>query len=452
MKFPNMALPASLLLFCLILVHFNLDLSAQYAAPGYILDSTMRSTTYVVQVGTDNGGRPIYEKILAPYQGIKHRYNTKGLPEVETYHRYDFGESETWYLESAKYHSYNPQSLPIEVVRYAEDSTGTQFYELETFQYDVAGNMRQRNWYGPTLGTLSIDTAVQNWAIINIYQYTYDDSGNVLTKLDSMNRSSDEFREYTYNSASMVSSEVRKAKYGGEEWGPNWGKTEYIYENKTRLKEVITSTYLNNQWTYGGKEEYQYYPFDSIQYEIRYMWGDSAWMRMDTIEHVTVFNDLGQISTIQARFEIWEYTYHPNGKIDSIIYQNIASNHKDNLKKYDEVGNLILHQWSSLSNPSGSIEYHYRQKFPLLIEENEAATLHIYPNPTAGELHFSGDFKQWEGGSTDLLIYNIQGQLVQSEYRHDLDNPVNVFGLSPGIYLIVAKYKAETVSGRFIKE
>ncbi len=136
------------------------ELLCQQAAPGYTLDSTAHYITYVVEIGKNNRGRPIYESILAPKHGIKHSYNSQGKPLIDRYYKYDFQGNKEWGYESDKYFSYNAQSLLTEEVRYGEDSTGTRFYELETFRYNDAGNMLEWIWYGLPFGSFSIDTVV----------------------------------------------------------------------------------------------------------------------------------------------------------------------------------------------------------------------------------------------------------------------------------------------------
>ncbi len=107
------------------------------------------------------------------------------------------------------------------------------------------------------MGTESIDTSVLDWKYVNIYQYSHDDAGNMLSRLDSLNWYDDRWYEYTYIAASLITSQIKKTRYlHHDEWEPNWEKTEYVYDNGSRLYETIISTHLGGEWVPGSKMAY----------------------------------------------------------------------------------------------------------------------------------------------------------------------------------------------------
>ncbi len=454
MKRPNSALSGSLLLASFIVSLLTPDLMCQFAESGFILDSTVHHTTYNVQVGTNNRGIPIYESILVPYHGIKHHYSANGKPDVDVYYHYDFGESEVWYRESGKYYIYNVQSLPIESARYKVDSTGKQFYELERFRYDEAWNMTQKNWYLPPLGSQSIDTAIQDWGYIQIYQYTYDNSGNVLTRLDSLNWGPDEYYEYSYNNASKVTSMFHKTREPHQpDWSPTWELTEYTYGDRNQLIETILSTRLGGDWTKGSKIEYIYYPNDSLQYEVSYMWKTEGWLSFDTLEYVYEYDEADQVSSLKNRLENWEFAYFANGQVDSVFHEHFFSN-QNWIEKYDVYGNLIAYKQLDPTDPSVIIyktEYYYKG-FPEDVKKEEALSLRVFPNPAGDVLQISGDLHAWEQGPAEARIFNLNGQLVQREtVSLKGESTIHVSHLSPGIYLLTVQQAHKTFRTKFVK-
>ncbi len=71
------------------------------------------------------------------------------------------------------------------------------------------------------------------------------------------------------------------------------------------------------------------------------------------------------------------------------------------------------------------------------IEKND---LVIYPNPTDGSIFIETDLE------TDLLIFNMQGQLVRKISKIEIHHPVDLSSLLPGIYLL-----EETQTGKTFK-
>jgi hypothetical protein len=88
------------------------------------------------------------------------------------------------------------------------------------------------------------------------------------------------------------------------------------------------------------------------------------------------------------------------------------------------------------------------------MEENDDASLSVFPNPATDELRIKSRVLGTELRIEGIEIYNLMGQKVfsQLQTKNDKQQTVNVSALNPGIYFVKLKSEKQEYVAKFVKQ
>lgn len=147
-------------------------------------------------------------------------------------------------------------------------------------------------------------------------------------------------------------------------------------------------------------------------------------------------------TTTGSAVKMMRYAVSANGTTDTAVYTTSASDNFTGMTIPTGTGNIIGVNYltNAYSNGSGSPRLGYSryyilprdfEGFNVSINENEMNSLNVFPNPTSSDVVLSIN-----APATHVVIYNMVGELVDSQAINAGSNTVKMNNLTNGVYFL----------------
>lgn len=306
-------------------------------------------------------------------------------------------------------YSYNDQNQLLETIistRLSEEDEW-ELDERYVYEYDDDGNMTLEHgflylgdgWSDFTqrvyeyeegllrVMTYSLYVYAEGWTPWDLYNYSYDENGRCVEMITSL--------------------------WDEEQWHEN---DKYVYEyddNGNRIRETVSDHYLNDEWVYSSKREFEY----DVNHNCT---------AIKAYQYSNGWNDHGYIN----------YTYDLSTPVEETTGIMMVWN--EELPIYNKV--------MSCEERNGALlianTFYYTGYMDT--DENNVPSFSIWPNPVGEVLNLSSDnIRQME-------IYSIDGKLVMT--KTNAYPTINVSSLPAGCYLLKAvMHDGRIITQRFVK-
>ncbi len=212
------------------------------------------------------------------------------------------------------------------------------------------------------------------------YSYTYDDNGNMITRIRTDNSGRKQNTEWTYDSHNNVLS-ISSDTFNGSSSTTGWTKWTYSYDNDGNILTL-------SETTSSGQTSSTEYTYDNKGQKIR-----------EIIQHPNGFNGSHDIS----------YTYHDNGQIASrkcIIYKENGSVSYTTEMVYDMYGNT-LHNYQIMPESDAKIGF---KKEYVCDEDGKILSIQNINQNTGENI-----------GEKTVYSYDNDGKLLEIKYDNGIE-------------------------------
>lgn len=360
-------------------------------------------------------------------------YNSDNLLETKTYQQWN---SVTSLWDNMDFYTYTYESgnLATEIQSFWDTAT-VSFVPASKFlyTYDEHNNpiiFESQSW----------NDTLHEWQPWHGYttDYVYDNDFNILSKVEVyMNSTDSNIYTYTYDAnGNMLSETYAYATLGVH---TNYTYLTYAYDANNNLIQRVTydwntdsNDYIYASWN--GRITYSYDASNNRISHVRetYDYDQQGWLvdgwnpRLDW----TYENDNAVLINAYAYdyYELFDWEPTSSGHVE-LYYNNMQSGY--------EMG-TGGHQFE--------ISYQTFQT-PVSIKPNEYINIICYPNPTQDVLYFSGLLEK-----SNLVIYDLNGRIVQKTNVSNSLETIDMSKLENGLYFIEISNSQQKSSYKIVKQ
>ncbi len=252
--------------------------------------------------------------------------------------------------------------------------------------------------------------------------------------------------------------------WNGSAW-INSRQVIYIYDTAQVLQTVQTQDWINLEWLLTSYVTYTYNTNEVIS--TLYALEDPIGMLLNRRE-IRVLDTLGQLLTWNSQsfeenqwLDTWRrfFEYNSDGNETVFLEERYSDseewqNSNRTLTDYFTHGyrlNIVRQVWDSVWVGADSIHHYYTE---IVTSSHGEADLwedfRIYPNPAAGEVSFISSHDLNE--PLRLRVYSTTGNLILELKEFNITEPLDVSGLSPGLYFIQFMNRTDQVVRWMVKQ
>lgn len=384
--------------------------------------------------------------------------------------------------------TYNTINLQSSRYSFTYDDNGNMLTEIiEHFESDIWVNFRKTTYTyndnGNVLTMLIWGWGNGHWTNYLRYTYTYDDIGFQVGLYEELESST-----WTWIYVSRFSSTYDDngnrltdliENWGSDTWRNHYRDT-YFYDNNGNITTELREYWGQDNWINSSRQTYTYNGSGNMLTQLTENWESEGWGNSWRKTHT--FNDNGNVLTgfieewndnVWSYFSKYTYTYDVNGNMLTELKEKSGGVSKKETYTYDGNGNSVTGlcenwEWSSSTwQPNSDFldlycnrnyvlwwyeAYRYEASFTSFTNnissiQNENSII-IYPNPATEQVFLSlSDYR-----NTTVEIYNIQGQLCQSQSLESNETVIKIHDLPKGLYMLNIKSSTSNEVRKFIKE
>ena len=328
-----------------------------------------------------------------------------------------------------KHFFYDQNKRVLAIKDSAGDPTYGTVQVIDSMTYDAQNRVTRVDGYQKLNGV---------WKHVYYVNYVYDVDGNLVERTNFNSFGSDSFEqggiyEYVYENGRRVSHEM----YFGDHYALG-ERCFYQYDAQGRL---ISETYLQGYMTIdttmkityaydaeGRKTDLRYYYYEYPNWEAD-RWETFLYDAAGNCEEHSVKNSLGQYT--DRRF----YEYNP-----MILASEVSMPYYvPELmlpEAFDDANMRVLEHWYTLDvdyvlQYICDYAYLYNGVF-MGVEEQEAPSVSIAPNPTNGLLNINADGRVVQNAS----LYDLSGRLINTYMVNDATTSIDMSQVPAGIYVL----------------
>lgn len=359
-------------------------------------------------------------------------YNSDNLLESQTQQQWN-NVSSSWENQYFNTYAYQLGNMTEEVQSAWDTATLSFLQEMRfLYTYDEHNNpvlFESQSW----------NDSLQAWQPWHGYttDYVYDNDFNILSKVEVyMNSTDSNIYTYTYDAnGNMLSETYAYATLGVY---TNYNYLTYAYDANNNLIKRVTYEWDadSNDYIYASWDGRITYSYDASNNRISHLretydYDQQGWLvdgwnpRLDW----TYENDNAVlINAYEFDYDIFEWVPTMSGHVE-LHYNNMKS---------------TFEMWTG--GHQFEISYQTFQT-PVLVKPNDYIKITCYPNPTQDVLYLSGLLEK-----SKLVIYDLNGRIVQKTNVSNSLETIDMSNLQNGLYFIEISNSHQKSSYKIVKQ
>lgn len=324
---------------------------------------------------------------------------------------------------------------------YANDGSWKK-EELQNWDFDFWVPIEKTFYYYNEEQSLQNETTqtykpvFYDWMTNLLYQFSYDDNGNLLKSLSKIWSSQTKQLENSYQITYAYDDQGNRIEFLWQNWDGisnvwiNNVRKVFVYDSLNRMIEETNQIFWNLNWLNTYQFKYTYDEMGRLEYKVGYDWFDDAWNPNEQTWYI--YNAQDQLhKEVKSKWngKDWEfegrtlYTYNSDGLEEEVKYQlwdalfEVWEDNIRTIRYYDEAQNLVEI---------------YTQNYEASGWDNVWRRLYSYDtqNRRINEFQQEADNEedQWEYISRNFFYHNSN---INQVIRYNLDIlPGNYWGFS----------------------